>query len=220
LEGLIFEVFNLMGYKRRTMNSKLWIRKALSTCLAVATILTYSMVTLANSEKIAGEILVTGINIDGQAPFVKVNGETAQSGRSIFSSSTIATPENTRAIISLGKAGKIELAPNTTLALFFGEKGMSGDLTTGRVTVLNAADGVVINTVGGKSLILNSGESASAATAQQDDTTDNRRGGGSAGLFYALILAGAVAGIVFAATRGNDNVTTLGGGARIISPTR
>ncbi len=201
------------------MNSKLWIRKALSTCLAVATILTYSMVTLANAERVAGEILVTGKNADGQTPFVKVNGETAQSGRSIFSSSTVATPENAGAVISLGKAGKIELAPNTTLALSFSEKGMSGDLMTGRVTVLNAADGVVINTVDGKSLTLNSGDSASAANAQQDDTTDNNDGG-SAGLLYALILGGAAAGIIFAATRGNDNAITLGGGANVISPTR
>ncbi len=201
------------------MNNKLWIRKALSTCLTVATILTYSMVNLANSEKIAGEILVTGRNADGQAAFVKINGETAQSGRSIFSSSTIATPENAGAIISLGKVGKIELASNTILALSFSEKGISGDLMAGRVTVLNAADGVVINTVGGKSLTLNSGDSASSANVQQDDTTDDNDGG-SAGLLYALVLGGAAVGIIFAATRGNDNTTTLGGGATVISPTR
>lgn len=201
------------------MNSKLWIRKALSMCLAIATILTYSMVSLANSEKIAGEILVTGKNADGQTPFVKVNGETAQSGRSIFSSSTIATPENAGAIISLGKLGKIELAPNTILALSFSEKGMSGDLTAGRVTVLNASDSVVINTLNGKSLTLNAGDSASAVNSQQDDTTSDNDGG-SAGLLYALILGGAAVGIIFAATRGNDNTTTLGGGASIISPVR
>jgi hypothetical protein len=219
LEGLIFEMLNLMGNKRRTMNSKLWIRKALSTCLVIATVLTYSMVTLASSEKIAGEILVTGKNADGQAPLVRVNGETAQSGRSIFSSSTIATPENAGAIISLGKIGKIELAPSTTLALSFSEKGISGDLTTGRVTVLNAADSVVITTVGGKSLTLNAGDSASAASQQKDDTTSDNDGG-AAGLLYAVILGGAVAGIIIAATRGNDNAITLGGGATVISPTR
>ena len=71
------------------MNSKIWIRKALSTCLAVATLLTYSMVTLANSERLAGEISVTGKNVDGQPSFVKVNGEPAQSGRSIFSSAPL-----------------------------------------------------------------------------------------------------------------------------------
>jgi hypothetical protein len=174
---------------------------------------------MANAERVAGEILVTGKNADGQTSFVKVNGETAQSGRSIFSSSTIATPENAGAIISLGKVGKIELAPNTTLALSFSEKGMSGDLMTGRVTVLSAADGVVINTVDGKSLTLNSGDSASTANVQQDDTTDDNDGG-SAGLLYALIIGGAAAGIIIAATRGNDNATILGGGASVISPTR
>ena len=201
------------------MNSKLWIRKALSMCLVIATILTYSMVTLANSEKIAGEILVTGKSVDGQTPFVKVNGEAAQSGRSIFSSSIVATPENASAIISLGKLGKIELAPNTNLALTFSEKGISGDLTAGRVTVLIAADKVVINTGSGNSVTLDSGESASAANAQKDDTTSDN-GGGSSALIYAVILGGAVVGIFIAATRGNNNTTTLGGGATIISPTR
>jgi hypothetical protein len=199
------------------MNSKLWIRKALSTCLVIATMLTYSMVSLANSEKIAGEILVTGKNVNGQLPLVNVNGEAVQSGRSIFSSSTIATSENAGAVISLGKVGKIELAPNTTLALSFNEKGMSGDLANGRVTVIDVADSMLINIANGKPVALKSGESAS--NAQQDDTT-NDNDGGSAGLVYALILGGAVAGIIIAATRGNDDAITLGGAANIISPTR
>ena len=200
------------------MNSKLWIRKALSMCLVVATILTYSMITLANTERIAGEILVTGNSASGQTSSVKVNGELAQSGRSIFSASTIATPENAGAVISLGRIGKIELAPNTTLALSFSEKGISGDLSTGRVTVLNAADGVVINTVGGKLVTLNSGDSASAANAPQDDTTDDNDGG-SAGLIWALILGGAAAGIIIAA-RSDNNRISLGGGSTVISPVR
>ena len=198
------------------MNSKLWIRKALSMCLVVATILTYSMITLANTERIAGEILVTGNSASGQTSSVKVNGELAQSGRSIFSASTIATPENAGAVISLGRIGKIELAPNTTLALSFSEKGISGDLSTGRVTVLNAADGVVINTVGGKLVTLNSGDSASAANAPQDDTTSDNDGG-SAGLIWALILGGAAAGIIIAA-RSDNNRISLGGGSTVISP--
>jgi hypothetical protein len=205
LEGLIFEMFNLMGYMRRIMNSKIWIRKALSTCLVVATLLTYSMVTLANAERIAGELLVTGKKADGQLSFVKVNGEAAQSGRSIFSSSTVATPENAGAIISLGKLGKIELAPNTTLVLTFNEKGISGDLMAGRVTVLNAADGVVINPVGGKSVTLNSGESASAANAPQTDSTGSNDGG-SAGIIWAVILAAAGGVIIYGVTRGNNNL--------------
>lgn len=200
------------------MDSKLWIRKALSMCLVIVTIVTYSMVALASSEKIAGEILVTGSNVNGQTPLVKVNGEAAQSGRSIFSSSTIATPETAGAIISLGKAGKIELSPNTTLTLSFDEKGIAGDLMTGRVTVLSSADNVVINTANGKTSKLVSGESVSAANAQTTDTTSDNDGG-SAGLIWALILGGAAVGIIFAATTNNNN-TTLGGGSSVISPTR
>lgn len=200
------------------MNSKLWIRKALSTCLVIATILTYSMVILANSEKIAGEILVTGSNTGGQMPFVKVNGEAAQSGRSIFSSSTIATPQNAGAIISLGKTGKIELAPNTILTLSFDENRMSGNLMAGRVSVVNAADSMVVNMTGGKSVTLNPGESASAASAQKDDTTSDNDGG-HAGLIWAVILGGAAVGIIIAATTNNNDIT-LGGGSTVISPTR
>ena len=50
------------------MNSKLWIHKALSMCLVVAMIATYSMVALAGSEKVAGELIVTGKTINGETP--------------------------------------------------------------------------------------------------------------------------------------------------------
>ncbi len=110
------------------MNSKVWFRKALSMCLVVATIATYSMVALAGSERVAGELLITGKNSNGESPYVKVNGEAAQNGRSIFSSSIIATPENADAVINLGKLGKIELAPNSTMTLTFDENGINGDL--------------------------------------------------------------------------------------------
>ena len=71
------------------MNRKLWIRKALSMCLCVALLATYSMVALAGPGKAAGELTVSGKNANGEAPFVLVNGETARSGRSVFSGSTI-----------------------------------------------------------------------------------------------------------------------------------
>lgn len=198
------------------MNSKVLFRKALSTCLVVATIATYSMVALAGSERVAGELLITGKNINGEAPFVKVNGEMAQNGRSVFSSSTIATPENANAIINLGKLGKLELAPNTILALTFDEKGISGDLAAGQVSVLSASNLVNITTANGTAK-LNVGESASAkgAKAQDDDNT----GSGSSYLIWALILGGAAAGIVIAATSNNNRVS-LGGGTTVASPTR
>ena len=201
------------------MNSKMWIRKALSTCLVVATIATYSMVTLASSERVAGELSISGINSGAETPFVKVNGETAQSGRAIFSSSTIVTPDNAGATINLGKIGEIQLAPDTTLALSFNEKGISGDLLAGRVTVLNASDIVNIKTIDGKIANLKAGESAVSGTtgkAQDDDAVSD---GGNAWIAWALVVGGAAAAIIIAATSDN-NRTTVGSGAAVVSPTR
>lgn len=193
------------------MNSKVWIRKALSLCLTVAIFATYSMVALAGTEKIAGELLVSG-----SANGVTVNGEAAQSGRSVFTSSTIATPQNASAVINLGKIGKIELAPNTILALSFNDKNISGNLIAGRVTVLSASDTVSVKTQDGKMLQLGIGESA--ASAAQDDDDDDDDGGGGWWL-WALVFGGAIGGVVIAATSDNNRVA-LGGGTTVVSPTR
>ena len=199
------------------MNSKLWIRKALSLCLVVATTATYSMVTLANSEKVAGELLIPGKNLSNTTSFVKVNGEAAQSGRSIFSSSTVMTPENSGAVINLGTLGKVELSPATTLIISFNENGISGDLLAGRVTVLKASDAVNIKTLDG-TVNLKAGEFAVATNgnAQDDDAVSD---GGSGWIVWALVLGGAAAGIIIAATSDN-NRTALGGSSTVISPTR
>lgn len=200
------------------MNSKVWFRKALSTCLVVATIATYSMVALAGSERVAGELLITGKNSNGESPYVKVNGEAAQNGRSVFSASTIATSENASAVINLGGLGKIELAPNTIVSLTFDEKGINGDLTAGRLTVLNASDSVNINTLSENSVKLNAGESVLAASGKAQDDDDDNAGGGSY-LIYAVILGAAAAGIIIAA-RSDNNRVSLNSSAVVVSPTR
>ena len=195
------------------MNSKIWIRKALSLCLVVATMATYSMVTLANSAKVAGELLISG----DETAVVKVNGEAAQTGRTIFSSSTIATPNTTGAIVNLGKLGKIELAPDTTLSLSFDENGISGDLVAGRMTVLNSSNAVSIKTLNGTTVQLKAGQSALATTTKaQDDVSSD---GGNAWIIWALVLGGAAAGILIAATSDNNRVS-VGGNSTVISPTR
>jgi hypothetical protein len=195
------------------MNSKTLIQKALSLCLTVAVLATYSMVALAGTEKIAGELLVTGKNAN-----VQVNGEMAQSGRSIFSASTITTPENANAIINIGKIGKIELAPNTTLTISFNENGISGNLANGKVTILGAKETVTIKTAEGKNVNLGIGESVTAGKAKDDDDDDDDDGG-AAWWLWALIFGGAVAGVVIAATSDNNRVA-LGGGTTVVSPNR
>jgi len=194
------------------MNSKTLIRKALSLCLMVAIYAAYSMVTLASTERIAGELLISGKNSS-----VKVNGETAQSGRSIFTASTISTPENTSAIINLGKLGKLELAPNTTANISFTDKGINGDLLSGKITVLGTTGAVNIKTTEGKTVKLNAGESVTAGKQKDDDDDDDDPG--AAWWIWAAILGGAVAGIVIAATSDNNRIA-LGGGTVVVSTSR
>ncbi|HEY0460506.1 MAG TPA: hypothetical protein VGC97_15325 [Pyrinomonadaceae bacterium] len=198
------------------MNSKTLIRKALSLCLMVALYVTYSTVTLASTDKIAGELLISGKNSS-----VKVNGETAQNGRSIFTASTISTPANTSAIINLGKLGKIELAPNTTANISFTDKGINGDLLNGKITVLGATESVNIKTTEGKTVKLSAGESVTSGLPQKDDDDDDddNKVGGLAWWAWAAIFGGAVAGVVIAATSDNNRVA-LGGGSTVISTTR
>jgi hypothetical protein len=197
------------------MISKVWIRKALSLCLVVAIYATYSMVGLASPDKMVGELTVSGKAVNGEIPVVTVNGEAAQSGRAIFSSSTITTSENSGAVINLGKIGKIELAPNTTISVSFSENGLNGDLAAGKVTALSA-NNVNIKTPNGKITKLNAGESVMASQQKDDDDDDD---GGAAWWVFALILGGAAAAVVIAATTDNNDIN-LGGGTVVVSPNR
>lgn len=199
------------------MNSKLWIRKALSMCLCVAVLATYSMVALASPGKAAGELAVSGKIVNGEAPFVFVNGEVARSGRSVFSGSTITTSDSTNAVLNLSKLGKIELAPNTVLNLTFDEKGIFGDLTSGTVSVLGAAENVNIKTLNGKTVQLAAGQSVSASGLKDDDDDDDDDGG-AAWWIWGGVFAGAAAVILWTAL--NDQDINVGSNGTVISPTR
>ena len=200
------------------MNSKLWIRKALSMCLSVAVLATYSMVALAGPGKAAGELAVSGKNVNGETPFVFVNGEVARSGRSVFSGSTITTSESTNAVINLSKLGKIELAPNTALNLTFDEKGISGTLTSGTVSVLGAAENVNITTPNGKTVQLAAGQSVSASGVKDDDDDDDDDHGGAAWWIWGGVFGAAAVVILWTAL--SDGDIQVGGGGTVISPTR
>ena len=199
------------------MNSKLWIRKALSMCLCVALLATYSMVALAGPGKAAGELTVSGKNANGEAPFVLVNGETARSGRSVFSGSTISTSDSTGAVMNLGKLGKIELAPSTTVNLTFDDKGIFGELTAGKLSVLGASDNVIIKTLDGNSIKLAAGQSVLASGKAQDDDDDDDDGG-AAWWIWAAVFGGAAAGLLYTAL--SDGDIDIGDGGTVISPTR
>jgi len=171
--------------------------KVLTSCVLVVFIVSCSMVTFATSNKPVGELLVTGSKTaDGTS--VTVNGEPAKSGRTIFTSSTIKTPENSGAMINLGKAGKLQLAPNTTFVLNAEAEVVSGDLTAGSVTVLSSAQSVGIKTLTGDVVSLNAGETATASTA----TSSKKAKPGPGGLDWWVrggVMSGAAAMVVIIA---------------------
>ncbi len=208
------------------MNSKLWIRNALSMCSMVAILATSSMVALAGEAKAAGELIVNGKDV------VTVNGEAATSGRTIFTSSVISTPENTGATLNLGAAGQLEVAPRSALVLTFDSNAISVNLNSGSLSVLRATQAVSVN-ADGKALTLVAGESAMAFTGKVDD--DQRDSNGNCvdtdkdgklecdaksgnWLLFGGIFAGAIAAIVIAAVA--DTNRTLGGGTTVVSPVR
>ncbi|MER3428220.1 MAG: hypothetical protein C4334_08980 [Pyrinomonas sp.] len=89
------------------------------------------MVALAAQDKMAAELTASGE--------VSVDGAKAITGATVFSGSTITTGQNSSAIVSIGKLGRIELLPNSSLKLTFSETGMTGSLEAGRVRVTSAA---------------------------------------------------------------------------------
>jgi len=175
------------------------------------------MIALAGPGRMAGELTVNGNGVNGDTPSVTVNGELARSGRSIFTSSVIATPSNASALINLGKNGIIELAPNTTFTVSFDDKTVGGDLTAGKLTVLGTASTVSVKISTGQILKLTAGESVNAS-GKKDDDDDNNHGGGAAWWVWAIIFGGAAAALIAAAAA--DNKIRLGGTAITVSPVR
>ena len=118
------------------MISKSMSRKSLAAFIAVAVLSVYSMVALAGAKAASGEL-----SISGQ---VTVNGQKVISGGTLFSGSTIVTAENSSAIVSLSKMGRIELSPKSSLILNFTEDSVTGMLDKGVATVSTVA-GVSVN---------------------------------------------------------------------------
>ena len=189
-----------------------WSRKALSMSVTAALLVTYSMVAMGSTGNAAGELTVIGGNSTGETSFVTVNGEVAKSGRTVFSSSTLSTPEGMGAIINFGKAGKIQLSPNTVFTVLSDGKSISGDLSAGNLTVLSASQNVPVTISTGEVVNVNAGETASANSANAAKKPTPRIAGINAWVF-AAIVGGVVAAVIIATTVGNNDNT-------VISPVR
>ena len=137
------------------MISRTWSRKSIAFCAAVAVLSVYSMVALATP----GQKAASGeLSVSGQ---VTVNGQAAISGATVFTDSVIATGAGSSATISLGKLGRVELFPNSTVKLSFGDAGISGALEAGRVQV---------STLAGIPAIVTAKDGAAVADASQAAT--------------------------------------------------
>jgi hypothetical protein len=114
------------------MISRTWSRTPIALTLALAILCTYSMVGFAAPQQgQTGDLSVVGE--------VSVNGTSAISGATVFSDSTITTAQNSSAVVSLGKLGRVELLPNSSLKLSFNDTGVTGMLSQGRVRVSSSA---------------------------------------------------------------------------------
>ena len=109
------------------MISRTWSRTAITLSLTVAILCVYSMVALAapGQQGPSGQLSVVGE--------VAVNGTNAISGATVFTDSTITTAQNSSAVVSLGKLGRVELLPNSSVKLSFADNTVSAMLDAGRV---------------------------------------------------------------------------------------
>lgn len=219
------------------MSKRNFLRSISAASLAAAVFVTSSAMALAADKTPMGELIVSGAE-------VSVNGEAANTGRTVFSSNTITTPADASAIINLGKLGQVELAPNSSMNLNFDENGISGELLSGKIKVASsenvaaniktqtgtviadAADAKVFsvafdanktNVVAetGTVKLNEAGKTSTVGKAQADD--NDGFFGSSAG--YAILFGGAAAVLIFIAASGSNDVQ-LAGNTVVVSATR
>lgn len=224
------------------MSKRSFLRSITAASLAVAVFVTSSMMTFAAPGKsVMGELIVSG------GAEVSVNGEAANTGRTVFSSNTITTPANASAIVNLGKLGQIELAPNSSINLNFSEEAISGTLLNGRVKVSganeiaaniktqtasvtaesNQAKVFTVSFNAGKTNVVSeagtvtlneAGKTVAVGQTTDADDDDGFFGVGN-GVLFAIIFGAAAAGLIYIAADGSNEVNLAGGGV-IVSPTR
>lgn len=142
-------------------------RKALTMALMMAVgacPLLMGGTALAQMPKSAGELSVIGT--------VTLNGTPAISGATVFSDGKIKTARNSSATINLGKAGRVQLAPESEMTLRFSDGNLGGNLTAGRA-IVTAPVGVAIAVATNDGTATADGKQASALTI--DVTCGNTR---------------------------------------------
>ena len=137
------------------MLSKNLIQKSLTLMTAVAFWCVSSMVALAAPKDITGDITVSGQ--------VTVNGQSIVSNSTVVSGSSIVTGDNSTAVISLGKTGRVEVLANSNITLKFNDTGITGILSAGKARVSNAAGVATTITTKDATVLADSGQANSFA---------------------------------------------------------
>ena len=107
------------------------VRKTVTSITLVTVWCMCSMVAFALPKDLSGDITVTGQ--------VTVNGQPAVSNSTILSGAVITTADNSSAVISLGKSGRIELQAHSSLTLNFSANSIVAQLSEGKARVSNSA---------------------------------------------------------------------------------
>lgn len=135
-------------------NYSIHIRKVIAVILlfSVSSLGATPLTAALASTKAKSDAQIIGQLVSSGA--VSVNDKKAINGTSIYSNSrlNVACANGNRAIVNLGKLGRVELAPGSQMVLRFSEGMVSGDLVMGKI-VVNTPAGikVAINTPDGVS---------------------------------------------------------------------
>jgi hypothetical protein len=139
------------------------LKKAVSLHLLLILFGSTSMYVAAASTRPVGELILTRGKTDRTG--VKVDGQPATNGRTVFESSTITTPEDSSAVINFGNSGKLQLDPSSSFVITSVGDKIGGELLSGSVTVLTAADHFRVKTLAGE-VLLKTGQSVRANSAR------------------------------------------------------
>ena len=122
-----------------TMKTNNQLLKALLLCLVAAVFIVPATMAFTEPGQ-TGQTGPTGdLSVVGE---VTVNGTSAISGATVFSDSTITTAARSSAVVSLGKLGRVEVMPQSTMKLSFTATGITVSmLDAGRVR-LSSSSGV------------------------------------------------------------------------------
>jgi hypothetical protein len=112
------------------MTSTTWTRRALTFTLALVFLnagATFVSAGAVREQDPVGQLTVTGM--------VKVNGKPAATGDIVASGSTVETAAKSSAVVSLGKLGRVEALPGTSMKLRYDDSSISILIDKGSVRV-------------------------------------------------------------------------------------